>query len=80
MPGYADPFGLPPTAIVACEYDDARGSSESFAANLQRAGVPVSYFLARGAVHGHLNYAAGSPEAEPVLEFLARELATAKAP
>jgi acetyl esterase len=79
MPGYADPSGLPPTAIVACEYDDVRGSSELFAANLKRAGVPVSYFLARGAVHGHLNHAAGSPEAQPVLDFLAKELASAKA-
>jgi acetyl esterase len=79
MPGYADPSGLPPTAIVACEYDDVRGSSELFAANLERAGVPVSYFLARGAAHGHLNHAAGSPEAQPVLDFLARELASATA-
>lgn len=80
MPGYADPSGLPPTAIVACEYDDVRGSSELYAANLERAGVPVSFFLARGAVHGHLNHAAGSQEAEPVLTFLGREVATAKAP
>ncbi|TPV53489.1 alpha/beta hydrolase [Pseudarthrobacter phenanthrenivorans] len=79
MPGYADPSGLPPTAMVACEYDDARGSSELFADNLRQAGVPVSFFLARGAVHGHLNHAAGSPEAQPVLDFLARELAAAKA-
>lgn len=79
MPGYADPSGLPPTAIVACEYDDVRGSSELFAAGLEQAGVTVSFFLARGAVHGHLNHAAGSPEAQPVLDFLARELASAKA-
>lgn len=79
MPGYADPSGLPPAAIVACEYDDVRGSSELFAANLEQAGVPVSFFLARGAMHGHLNHAAGSPEAEPALQFLARELASAKA-
>jgi hypothetical protein len=39
----------------------------------------VSFFLARGAVHGHLNYAAGSAEAQPVLDFLAEELASAKA-
>ncbi|WP_461173274.1 alpha/beta hydrolase [Arthrobacter sp. Z1-9] len=78
MPGYADPSGLPPTAIVACEYDDVRGSSELFAANLEQAGVPVSFFLARGALHGHLNHAAGSPEAQPVLDFLAKELASAR--
>ncbi|MBT2568707.1 alpha/beta hydrolase [Arthrobacter sp. ISL-85] len=79
MPGYADPSGLPPTAIVACEYDDVRGSSELFATNLEQAGVPVSFYLARGAMHGHLNHAAGSPEAAGALQFLARELATAKA-
>jgi acetyl esterase/lipase len=80
MPGYADPSGLPPTAVIACEYDDVRGSAELFASNLQRAGVPVSYFLAEGAVHGHLNHAAGSPQAQPALDFLAGELASVTTP
>jgi len=75
MPGYADPAGLPPTALLACEYDDARGSTELFAADLERAGVPVSFFLAAGAVHGHLNHTAGLPEGRPALDFLAAELA-----
>lgn len=65
MPGYADPAGLPPTAILACEYDDVRGSSERFASDLQRAGVPVAYFLAKGAVHGHLKIAAGPRKRSP---------------
>jgi acetyl esterase len=78
MPGYADPAGLPPTALLACEYDDARGSSELFASSLERAGVPVAYFLAEGGVHGHLNHTAGLPEGRPALEFLARELAPAR--
>ena len=77
MPGYADPAGLPPTALLACEYDDARGSTEQFASALERAGVPVSYFLAKGGVHGHLNHTAGLPEGQPALDFLARELLTA---
>ncbi|MCU1572323.1 MAG: esterase/lipase [Micrococcaceae bacterium] len=80
MPGYADPSGLPPTAIAACEYDDVRGSSELFAAHLDRAGVPVSYFLARGAYHGHLNHAPSSPEAQLILRYFAGELASAGAP
>ncbi|MGN8132419.1 alpha/beta hydrolase [Paenarthrobacter sp. 22069] len=75
MPGYADPAGLPPTALLACEYDDARGSTEQFATALERVGVPVSYFLAEGAVHGHLNHTAGLPEGQAALDFLARELA-----
>ena len=78
MPGYADPAGLPPTALLACEYDDARGSSELFASSLGQAGVPVTYFLAEGGVHGHLNHTAGLPEGRPALEFLARELAPAR--
>jgi len=75
MPGYADPAGLPPTALLACEYDDARGSTELFASSLEKAGVPVTYFLAEGAVRGHLNHTAGLPEGRPALDFLAKELA-----
>ncbi|MDN4609842.1 alpha/beta hydrolase [Arthrobacter burdickii] len=74
MPGYADPAGLPPTALLACEYDDARGSSELFASTLQQAGVPLTYFLAEGAFHGHLNHTAGLPEGQAALDFLVREL------
>lgn len=74
MPGYADPAGLPATALLACEYDDARGSTELFASSLERAGVPVTYFLAVGGVHGHLNHTAGLPEGQMALDFLAREL------
>ena len=79
MPGYADPAGLPPTALLACEYDDARGSSELFASALERAKVPLTYFLAEGAFHGHLNHTAGLPEGQPALDFLARELSSARA-
>ncbi|MGN6443192.1 MAG: alpha/beta hydrolase [Arthrobacter sp.] len=78
MPGYADPAGLPPTALLACEYDDARGSTEQFASALERAGVPVSYFLAEGAVHGHLNHTAGLPEGQAALDFLAGQLAAVR--
>ena len=79
MPGYADPAGLPPTALLACEYDDARGSTELFASALERAAVPVSLFLAEGAVHGHLNHTAGLPEGQAALDFVARVLAAATA-
>jgi acetyl esterase/lipase len=77
MPGYADPAGLPPTALLACEYDDARGSAELFAASLEQAKVPVTYFLAEGGVHGHLNHTAGLPEGKAALDFLAGELRSA---
>jgi acetyl esterase/lipase len=78
MPGYADPAGLPPTALLACQYDDARGSTELFASALERVGVPVSHFLAEGGVHGHLNHTAGLPEGQAALDFLAAELAAAR--
>jgi acetyl esterase len=47
---------------------------------LERAGVPVTYFLAEGALHGHLNHTAGLPEGQAALDFLARELASARRP
>ncbi len=80
MPGYADPAGLPPTALLACEYDDALGSCELFASELERAGVPVTFFLAEGAVRGHLHHSAGLPEVKPALDFLIRELPSVTAP
>jgi acetyl esterase/lipase len=76
MPGYADLSGLPPTALLACEYDDALGSCERFAAELEQAGVPVRFFLAKNAVRGHLHHAAGLPAIKPALDFLIHELST----
>lgn len=78
MPAYADPAGPPPTAILSCEYEDVRGSSELIASSLEQAGVPVAYFLAEGAVHRYLNLAPGTPEALTALEFLAKVLGSAK--
>ncbi|ASN19967.1 alpha/beta hydrolase [Arthrobacter sp. YN] len=79
MPGYADPAGLPPTALLACEYDDALGSSELFASDLERAGVPVTFFMAEGAVRGHLHHAAGLPEVQPALDFFQNALSSVTA-
>ena len=78
MPGNADPSGLPPAAIIACEYDDLRHSAEAFAAELRRAGTDVDFRLEAGAVHGYLNHSAGLRIVQDGLAFLARALVEAK--
>jgi acetyl esterase/lipase len=78
MPGNADPSGLPPAAIIACEYDDLRPSAEAFAAGLRRAGTDVDFRLEAGAVHGYLNHSAGLRIVQDGLAFLARALVEAK--
>ena len=78
MPGNADPAGLPPAAVIACEYDDLRPSAEAFAARLRRAGTDVDFRLEAGAVHGYLNHSAGLRIVQEGLAFLARALVEAK--
>ncbi|AXJ10975.1 alpha/beta hydrolase fold domain-containing protein [Arthrobacter sp. PM3] len=78
MPGKADPSGLPPAAIIACEYDDLRPSAEAFAAGLRRAGTDVDFRLEAGAVHGYLNHSAGLRIVQDGLAFLARALVETK--
>jgi acetyl esterase len=50
-----DLVGLPPTLMIASEYDDLRPSGEVFAAALARAGVSVGTRIELGVPHGHLN-------------------------
>ena len=78
MPGNADPSGLPPAAIIACEYDDLRPSAEAFAAGLRRAGTDVDFRLEAGTFHGYLNHSAGLRIVQDGLAFLARALVEAK--
>lgn len=70
-PGNADLTGMPRAAIVVCEFDDLRASSELFSRQLEQAGVPVSLHLARGMIHGHLNWFPGPtlPEISRTLDF-----------
>jgi len=61
VPAYAmaadmDLGGLPPTVIIASEYDDLRVSAEDFAGQLEVAGVPTHYRVEAGMPHGHLNF------------------------
>lgn len=77
VPGPADPTGLPPAAILACEYDDLRPSAELYAASLRSVGTHVAYRLAEGTTHGFLNHSAALNVVRRGLEFLASELSTA---
>lgn len=47
--------GFPPTLIVVCEHDVLRPSGESFARQLDDAGVDVQLHLEAAADHGHIN-------------------------
>ncbi|MBT2551292.1 alpha/beta hydrolase fold domain-containing protein [Arthrobacter sp. ISL-65] len=78
MPGGADPEGLPPAAVLACEYDDLRPSAELFVEGLRRAGIDVAYRLEEGAIHGYLNHSAAVSIVRRGLSFLAAELESAK--
>ncbi len=75
-PGHADLTGLPPTAIVSAEIDDLRPSSDLLARQLADAGVPVTRYLARGMLHGHLNWFPGPdlPEVDRTIDVLAQVL------
>jgi acetyl esterase/lipase len=78
MPGHADPAGLPPAAVLACEYDDLRFSGDAFAAGLRAADAEVSFRLEEGAIHGYLNHSAALGVVRQGLSFLAAELESAK--
>ncbi|MFJ4029572.1 alpha/beta hydrolase fold domain-containing protein [Paenarthrobacter sp. NPDC089989] len=77
VPGHADPSGLPPAAILACEYDDLRPSAELYAERLRDAGTVVAFRLEPGATHGYLNHSAALGIVQRGLAFLGTELAIA---
>lgn len=78
IPGNADPSGLPPAAVLACEYDDLRSSAELYGDSLRRAGTAVEFRLEEGATHGYLNHSAALDVVQRGLSFLAAELESAK--
>ena len=78
LPGHGDPSGLPPVAVIACEYDDLRSSAERFGESLRAAGAQVAFRLETGATHGYLNHSAALGIVQQGLAFLAAELDSAK--
>ena len=71
MPGHADPSGLPPVAVLACEYDDLRSRPSSSRDRSARPAFPVAFRLEAGAMHGYLNHSAALGIVQRGLAFLA---------
>lgn len=66
--------GLPPTSIIAAEYDPLRTEGEMLADNLKKAGVATTYKLYKGVTHEFFGMAAVLPEAKDAQALVASEL------
>jgi acetyl esterase len=74
-PIYAEDLsGLPPTLIIAAEYDTLRDEAEAYAERLKVAGVAARYICADGMVHGFLQMRGIVPDAELATREIARVL------
>jgi len=74
-PIYAEDLsGLPPTLIIAAEYDTLRDEAEAYAERLKVAGVATRYICADGMVHGFLQMRGIVPDAGLATEEIARVL------
>jgi acetyl esterase len=56
--------GLPPTVLATAGLDPLRDGGRAFAQKLVAAGVPVSYYEARGNVHGYATFRKAIPSAQ----------------
>lgn len=66
--------GLPPTTIIAAQYDPLRSEGETLADNLKKAGVDVKRQLYNGTTHEFFGMAAVVPEAKDAQAMAASEL------
>ena len=66
--------GLPPAIVITAEFDPLRSDGESYAALLQRDGVPVVYKQFDGMIHGFFTNLAVTPTAKVAIDFVAAEL------
>jgi acetyl esterase/lipase len=69
--------GLPPTTIIAAQYDPLRTEGEILAANFKKAGVATDYKLYNGTAHEFYGMAAVVPEAKDAQGFAANALKSA---
>lgn len=77
IPGNERLAGLPPVTILACELDELRPSSELLATQLRESGVAVTYQVAQGMPHGHLNRTPSLPATDAGLQLFATSLGEA---
>lgn len=66
----ADLHGLPPTVLATAGFDPLRDGGRAFAAKLAQSGVPVSYYEAKGNIHGFATYRKGIPSAQNDLDTI----------
>ena len=66
--------GLPPTTIIAAQYDPLRSEGEMLSNNLKKAGVTVNYKLYNGTTHEFFGMAAIVTEAKDAQEMVSAEL------
>ncbi len=66
--------GMPPTTIIAAQYDPLRSEGEMLADNLKKAGVATIYKLYKGTTHEFFGMAAVVPEAKDAQAMAATEL------
>jgi acetyl esterase len=70
----ADLAGLPPTLIIAAEYDTLRDEAEAYARRLEAAGVPTRYSCYPGMIHGFLQMGGLVADARAAIDEIGRAL------
>ena len=69
--------GLPPTTIIAAQYDPLRSEGEMLSENFKKAGVNTNYKLYKGTTHEFFGMAAVVPEASDAQAWATSELKSA---
>ena len=66
--------GLPKTRVISAEYDFLTQQGRLYAHKLSRAGVPVSFTLYRGTVHGFLDRLGRMPQTTELIREIAEAI------
>jgi len=69
--------GLPPTTIIAAQYDPLRSEGEMLSDNLKKAGVSTNYKLYKGTTHEFFGMADVVPEAKDAQALATSDLKSA---